>query len=154
MCNIKLCKGKLIDNFSKTWLKEIANKPKLRTYCTFKEKYKTENYVLLNLAPNERSVIAQLRTGTLPLEIETGRYANKKLVERICKCCNSDIEDETNFLLKCEAYNNVRSLFFRNHVTHLVNSENFILKTLFETCSRQLSKTIIKMLQIRKDLLM
>ena len=50
--------------------------PKLGTYILFKSEYCTENYLKLYLSRSHRSLLAQLRTGILPLRIETGRYQN------------------------------------------------------------------------------
>ena len=61
----------------------------------------------------QRSLLAQVRCGKLPLHIETGRFKtvrdenhsffrrmNKS--ERLCHICNSgDIEDETHFICVC-----------------------------------------------------
>ena len=72
-CDMETCKQTLLSVFSQSWKKEIKKKPKLRTNFKFKNEHKTEKYVTLNLRSNERSVLAQLRTGTLPLQIEVGR---------------------------------------------------------------------------------
>ena len=58
------------------WYEHIHCLPKLRTYILFKFKYCTENYLKLYLSRSQRSLLAQLRTGILPLRIETGRYQN------------------------------------------------------------------------------
>ncbi len=39
------------------------------------------------MSRSERSLQAQFRVGVLPLRIETGRYCNLKLEERICELC-------------------------------------------------------------------
>lgn len=51
--------------------------PKLRTYKTFKNDFGLENYVSFNLSKAERSHMAQLRSGILPLRIETGQYVGE-----------------------------------------------------------------------------
>ena len=43
-----------------------------------------ENYVSMQLPKHLRSYIAQIRTGTLPLRIETGRFRKLKIEERLC----------------------------------------------------------------------
>ncbi len=46
-----------------------------------------------------------LRSGILPLHIETGRFSNTKLDDRICNICNSgDIENEYHFVFHCTYY--------------------------------------------------
>ena len=90
---------------NESWIQTVNQKPKLRTYKLFKELLCTENYVENYMSKRKRSLLAQLRLGILPLHIETGRYTNKPLEERICTLCNSDeIEDEFHFLLKCDLY--------------------------------------------------
>ena len=65
---------------------------------------------MLNLSSSERSVFAQIRFGILPLHVETGRFVNKKLEERTCEICHSDvIEDECHFLFNCSVYETPRN---------------------------------------------
>ena len=54
-------------------LKLVASRPILQFYKSFKHTMSKEKYINLNLTPSERSNLAQIRPGTLPLEIETGR---------------------------------------------------------------------------------
>ena len=64
------------------------------TYRIFKGKLETEQYVSAVNSRNHRSILAKLRRGSLPLLIETGRYAKVSLPNRICQLCNSNqIED-------------------------------------------------------------
>ena len=93
--NINQCKVMLMNKQSDSWLNTVKNKPKLRFYALFKEHFYVEKYVCINLSSSERSVLAQLRLGILPLHIETGRFVNTKLEDRTCKICNSvNVEDE------------------------------------------------------------
>ena len=42
---------------------------------------------------NERSALAQLSCGIIPLRIETGRCNDESIENRICTCCcSSDVE--------------------------------------------------------------
>ena len=52
-----------------------------------KETLRVENHVLYNLSTSERSAMAQFRFGILPLNIETGRFQNQPIEQRICKLC-------------------------------------------------------------------
>ena len=88
ICNIDQAELNLKLDFVQKWQVDISNKPKLRTYIKFKAVPDIENYVLCNLDRKLRSYIAQFRSGILPLEIETGRFRNIPLNERICKLCN------------------------------------------------------------------
>ncbi len=79
----------------KQWLDEITRKPKLPTYATFKNSYEVEPYALSFMNRTHRSYLAQYYCGILPLSIETGRWGNIPLGNRICKMCDSlVVEDE------------------------------------------------------------
>ena len=72
-----------------------------------------ETYVKLNLSATENSMMAQLRMGILPLRLETGRFCNLKINERLCQICNQGIvEDELHFLFQCKKYKQTRDSFF------------------------------------------
>ncbi len=49
------------------------------------------------------------RCGTAPLRIETDRYENITLNDRICQLCDcGNVEDKRHFLISCTALNYVR----------------------------------------------
>ena len=101
--NIDDCKAILANKQKDKWLQAIQNEPKLRFYALFKEYFDAEKYVKINFDSSERSVLAQIRFGTLPLHIETGRFSNTKLEDRKCYFCDLDkVEDEYQFLFECE----------------------------------------------------
>ncbi len=86
---------------------------KLRTYRKFKHEYKTEMYLKRPMSFKVRRSFSNLRCGTAPLRIETGRYEGKALEERICQCCDSNnIEDEMHFLIKCNAFKEERKILY------------------------------------------
>ena len=91
-------------NFIKTALMEMANSKwhnllnrptrsnsetggKLRHYRVFKTEPSPAGYVLAPLGPGQRWAMASLRSGCLPLAVETGRYRIPKvpLNQRTCK---------------------------------------------------------------------
>jgi hypothetical protein len=99
--------------------------PKLRTYRTLKRQFGKESYVDNFLSKNRRSILAQMRTGTSFLRIETGRYerqvgANGRFEKlpaekRLCRLCQAnEIEDELHFLLKCKQYTQARVILRYN----------------------------------------
>jgi pyruvate-formate lyase-activating enzyme len=46
-----------------------------------------------------------MRVGTHKLRVETGRWANEPLQQRICKVCTADkIEDELHVVVECQVY--------------------------------------------------
>ena len=85
-------------------------KPKLRTYITFKTIYATEMYVKSLFSKAKRSILCQLRCDVLPLAIETGRYTNTPVDQRLRRLCNlNQIEDESHFLCQCTLYKTMRT---------------------------------------------
>ena len=58
--DIEDVKDQFLNIQNRAWKQALPKKPKLRTYCTFKENLSVENYVKYNLTPSERSAMAQL----------------------------------------------------------------------------------------------
>ena len=54
------------------WSKDIPTKSKLRNYVKFNQDIETPGYLKISLFKFQRSLMAQLRLGILPLAIETG----------------------------------------------------------------------------------
>ena len=139
-------------NFARQWKTNVRKKPKLRTYDKIKENYEVENYVVLNLERHQRSVLAQLRAGILPLQVELGRFRNIKLEDRLCTFCNANaIEDELHLLFHCDLYTEERKVFtgqLPNDWNELQDSLK--LKTLFQNYERKLSKYVCKLLDKRQ----
>ena len=52
--------------------------------------------------------LAKFRSGTAPIKIETGRYQNLDLSERVCFHCASCIEVEEHVLMVCPIYEDLR----------------------------------------------
>ena len=99
-CCIDEAKKELLINFENEWLEKCQSMPKLRTYVMFKSKLEKEQYLNVFMPRRNRSLLAQLRFGILPLRIETGRFKNVKdqqtgqfrrlrPEERLCEICNS-----------------------------------------------------------------
>ena len=86
---------------------ECAEKPKLRTFNTFKKFSELPSYIFKSLSFNERRLMAKTRLGCLPIRIETGRYSIPRVPEnqRLCLVCDSNsIESEVHYLFSCSAY--------------------------------------------------
>lgn len=95
------------------WKIDLHNQPKLRTYRLFKSEYTCENYVSMIMSKSLRSFIAQLRCGVLPLRIETGRFRNLAVDDRLCIFCDLGVvETETHFCFVCPLYSCIRLLFY------------------------------------------
>ncbi len=114
-CSINSIKNKFLFRFEETWSKNVLLKPKLKTYIQIKENFAPETYVLARLSRNQRSLVAQLRTGILPLAIETGRFNNILEDNRLCEMCDlNDVESESHFLLYCTLYDDLRECLFND----------------------------------------
>ena len=108
---------------------------KLRTYRLFKSEYGTESYVSnFEIKYEDRKALAQMRCGSAPLMIETGRYKNGKYLpeeERLCPICKSDVENEIHVMLHCQLYQDIRDELFDHAVclnpdfTELCDIEKF-----------------------------
>ena len=144
MCDISLFESKIRENLHNIWCDEIHKMPKLRTYVLFKHEYKTEEYLKMYLPRSHRSLLAQLRSGILPLRIESGRFQNihdpntgkirkSKPEERVCTLCDLNLlEDEIHFVCICSKYCSLREKLFKTvtlkyaSFTVMSNSEKFV----------------------------
>ena len=60
-------------------------------------------------------MLTQLRSGILPLNIETGRYTNIPLNERLCILCNlRETDSEEHFICRCLNYSNYRLTLYQS----------------------------------------
>ena len=141
------------------WSNNVGFKPNLRYYAQFKQDVDVEKYVKFSMTRSQRSLLAQLRMGILPLHIETGRYYRKPLQERVCLYCSDDIiEDEYHFLCCCTAYYSERDQLYRKLKTVYPNfdswnlNEKFIAIMSFDT--NYLAKFVKKIWNIRKNIVL
>lgn len=106
---------------------------KLRTFKTFKNNYKMENYINMKLDKQMIFNFARLRISNHSLEIETGRYKKKTLEQRLCKICNDDlIEDEMHFLMTCTAYRSERTEVFEKLNALIVAFHSYTIQEKFK----------------------
>ena len=55
------------------------------------------------------------RSGMMQLGVESGRFNNMKLEDRICELCDDPkIEDEFCYLCVCQKYSNLRTTLFNS----------------------------------------
>ena len=101
-----------------TWKDSLQKKPKLRLYRTLKSDLRRESYLALPLESRRR--LTELRCGTHCLRIETGRWENEAVEERVCKVCVcGPIEDEVHVLLECYPYQKLREKCSRQSTRRL-----------------------------------
>ena len=144
LVNIEQCDQYLKHSYQERWQTEMVQMHKLTVYCTMKNSLDVEQYVTCAfLSRQQRAVIAQIRSGTLAIEEERGRWRGIARAHRICKQCNSgDIENTEHFLLVCETNNNLRNNIFGNN-----NNMYYLLKDINFT--KRLSKYILTAFQNR-----
>ena len=93
-----------------------------------------------------------------PIRIETGRFENLEVSQRLCPCCNF-VEDEIHVILHCNAYNDLRNILITKTSSLLPTfnnlTENDKMKFLFShpNMIRLCAKTRFKILQVRNSLL-
>ena len=58
----------------------------------------------MNLKRAQRSLLAKLRLGMLPINIELGRYNGTPREERWCVNCQNEVEDEFHVMFYCPLY--------------------------------------------------
>jgi hypothetical protein len=151
VCSVEFCADVLRKDDELQWEKDVLSKPKLRLYRKLKTRKCSENYVIMNLSPSERSFLAQLRFGILPLAIETGRFSRTPVENRICSFCSTCTEDELHFLFVCPQYQNARSVFLQN-VQEFVSSDK--IESLEKICTnapRQLAKFVKSCFLLRRN---
>lgn len=87
-----------------------------------------ESPSLYNTIYGEKNVstIAKLRTITHNLQIDMGRRTATPRENRKCHC--GDVEDEDHFLLRCDAYQNIRRKYsiFNTTISAILNNSDLL----------------------------
>ena len=109
-CDTDFAKTALCNLDNITWDVDRYKSEKLRYYNLYKYEKCQEDYLHMNITRYQRSLFSQFRCGILPLEIETGRFINSPLPDRLCRVCTeAAVEDEIHFLCDCKCYSDLRS---------------------------------------------
>ena len=156
-CSLEIATDKCFKIMKSEWSCKKEIKPKLRTYNLFKHNMCLEKYLSHNLTPGERSVITKLRLGVLPLAIETGRYINTPLEERLCTLCDiNEVETEYHFVFVCRRYEDLR-----DNLLNILNLEKtyFISMSLADKFDmlfdkpKLFSQYLLKCLDVRRSIM-
>jgi hypothetical protein len=111
---IKLAETSVCQMDANLWSRDMQKKTKLRTYRSIKSALRQEEYVRWVMPPEHRRCYARIRSGSLQLRIESGRWNKEPEKDRVCKVClTGKVENESHFLLHCYAYDRLRDLMFR-----------------------------------------
>jgi hypothetical protein len=109
----------LRDQFIQEAPQKMGAESKLKFFKNSKDTFGVSNYLTTIKNRKSRTLLAKLRLGVLPLEIEKGRRNNIAREERFCKFCNCEkIEDEVHFLFECSFFENHRT----GHISRLSHS--------------------------------
>ena len=97
-------------------------------------------------------------SGSLNLEIESGRWRGITHENSIYKLCNTEIEDEIHFILKCPKLEHVRTMYKAKIMQlgsdHLTSQDRYIQLMNIEGCNvRTVSKFVYKLYVERKSIL-
>ena len=154
--DLSICNKLLLKIMQEDWETKLPKKPKLREYQRFKEHLDLEEY--LYLPKHKRSLIAKIRSGTLPLAIETGRYSNIPLENRLCTLCNSKlIESEFHFMCICSKFEIIRKKYFAQYSAKWLDFEMSDSETKFlyimKNHQKILGNFIVELWEYRKELL-
>ena len=100
------------------WTSMKAETPKLSLYNQFKQSFRREPYLSLDIPYRLRKHLAKFRTTSVNFEIEIGRRHGLPKEDRLCKLCGESnimaIGDEYHVLLECAAYSDVRKTYSGN----------------------------------------
>ena len=112
--------------FTGQWEKDRNTNRKLGFYNSIKKNLSCEDYLRIKLTYQQSKKLAQLRTSSHRLNIETGRHGyvrQSNILNRVCyQCCDEDtvkhlaelpffdpiLEDEVHVLQRCPLYNDLR----------------------------------------------
>ena len=102
----------------------------------------------MNITRSQRSLVAKLRLGTLPIREKIGRYNGIESEKRLCLVCkDGSVEDESHVMFHCQAHNKERKLLFDSacgfgadhRIAYLKNAKNKTAQYLFKVLhNRQL----------------
>ena len=100
--------------YLQNWWSIVNTSPKLELYKHIKSQYEHESYLDILCVRKFRRCFAQLRSGTLPIEIDSGRYRGITKEQRLCPMCNTgEIENELHCLLKCPVLQDIRKTYIQ-----------------------------------------
>ena len=102
----------LLDLYIQDWNVRISESSKGKNYSVFKNIISLEPY-LIYLPRSSYLSLCKFRTGNHKLPIETGRWENIPLNERMCILCNLDVGDEFHYLFKCPYFTEERVRYLK-----------------------------------------
>ena len=105
---------------------KCLDKPKLRTFVTFKDFGSTPCYLSMPMSFLACKFLTLIRLSNLGIRLETGRYERPRLEEylRLCPACldRVSVENESHVLFFCRIYDELRRAWLQK----LIKPENFM----------------------------
>ena len=130
---LSLVRQRLQDAFLQHVFSSFESSNKCLLYKHIVDHITLQNYLKKPLPLLSKKLICKLRLSAHTLLIETGRYRGIPRDQRICPLCNSDVEDEFHFFVKCKFYSSLRKkylkpYYYRNpsvfKIVQLLSSQN------------------------------
>ena len=110
---------KLEEKYITFWKKAVNDNNKLNNYEFLKHNYEEEKYLHVAADKQDLCNFIKIRISNSKLFIEQGRHLKIPRCNRICKLCNSEVEDEFHFVLRCNKLNKERLVLY-NQITNIV----------------------------------
>ncbi len=87
------------------------------------------------------------------MKIESGRFTNLKVEERICELCKNGVEDEAHFILHCPVYDGLRNKIGSSLNNSILTEDGEKLEKLCKENTRNIVKFIAAAYDLRKSLI-
>ena len=111
---LKNAEHMLLRDFHLDLQNKMRNMSRLSVYCELKPSEQISSYCKLTNR-HHRSLLIKLRSSTLPIAVEQGRYRSIPREERLCTYCDSSsVEDDIHILFHCSNYVDLRLTFLNN----------------------------------------
>ena len=113
------------DQFIQNWNSTVFDSSKALNYRIFKTKFEFEEYFNI-LNSTDAKKFCRFRTTNHHLPVETGRWNNIEIKDRICNLCNSNkIGDEFHYILECTALSDKRKELLPKYYLKAQNTVKF-----------------------------
>ena len=146
---------RLRDHSVQTWSSDIEQSSKLDLYRNFKLNFEHESYLNCLNIRKFRHVMSKFRSGCHNLEIEIGRHDKRERNERICRLCNSSVEDEAHFLLYCPVYLSLRQKYLprKYYLEPNINKFYILMSSKPESVLHAVASYLFYAFKLRKEML-
>ena len=145
------------DVSTQNWHSEINNSSKLRTYCQFESVLEIEKYLMILDIFKFRKALTNFRISCHSLRMQTGRYGNTLIHERICHFCFQNnrllIDNEYHLIMECEQLNGIRNTSIRDYTLYTnFSTSSDLLKTSNTYKLKQLSQFLLNVISVKKNI--